>query len=290
MDLAAGSKYLQQEKIASAATTYTIGLTTALVGIVAIKLNTSGDVLKEGVDFFVNYLTGIITFNIALPEDATVSYVTSQRRGQQYIFNTGFEDLLSNVWIPFATATLARNSTAANVLTGTYALAVTPAAQNDGVQYNVSMQLQPGRTYRLRFWAKAAAAEIMTPFFNDGGADVAMTPATQNLTTAYAAYEFTFVATKSTIPNLKIKDSKVGPALFYIDQVSLIDDTASEAQSPMNAGLAQPFPFNLTGRRKVDSVIVARLMGCAVDKLDYKGGMPKYTEDISFQFLDSMGE
>ena len=73
---------------------------------------------------------------IALPEDATVFYLTTTKRGQQYLFNIGFEDVLTNVWIPFATATLARNSTAANVLSGTQALAVTPAAQNDGVQFN----------------------------------------------------------------------------------------------------------------------------------------------------------
>lgn len=291
VDLAAGAKYLHQEGIATAATSYTPSLVTALISIIAIRLNTSNVYLKEGIDFTVNYATGVITFAIALSEAATLFYLSTQKRGAQLLFNGSFEDPLTNIWTAFATATLARDNTAANVLTGSYALKCTPSAASDGFQYNLSQNLQPGRTYRVRAWLKAAAAETIQGFWFDGTTDQAMTPATMaTLTASYAAYEATFTPTKAVVPNLKFKDSKVSPALFYVDQIALFDDTAFEAQSPMNAGLGQPFMWNMIGKRVVDSVTVVKLMGCFMDKVEVSGDMKQYTEAISGKFLDWQGE
>lgn len=291
MDLLAGAKYVHQEGIATAAVSYTPSLTAALIAILAIRLNTSGVYLKEGIDYTVNYGTGAITFSIALPEPATLFYISSQKRGQQLLINGSFEDPLTNIWTAFATATLARDIGAANVLTGAYALKVTPGAVSDGFQYAISQNLQPGRTYRVRAWLKAAAAETIQGFWFDGTTDQAMAPATMaTLTTTYAAYEATFTPTKAVVPNLKFKDSKTGPGAFYVDQIALFDDTASEAASPMNSGLGVPFMWNTIARRLVDSVTVEKLTGCFLDKLDFDGGMKEYSEAISFRFLDWSGE
>lgn len=292
VDLTQGGKLILQEGIAASAATYTVQQNTSMVSILEIRLNTALVVLREGLDYTVNYLTGVITFAIALPEAATIRYLSSARKSQNLLINGGFEDALTNIWTAFATATLARN--AANAFVEGNALAVTPGAQNDGFKYNIETKLQPGRTYRLRLWAKAAAAETLQAFWNDGSSDIALSPATMaTLTANYAAYEATFQATKGKLVNITIKDSKASPALFYVDEVALIDDTAGLSPSlsvnPMDGGFAPgPFTFNLVGRR-FDGTIVHQLQDCAVDKLGFKSGNT-YKEDVSFMALDYIGQ
>jgi hypothetical protein len=294
LDLLAGAKVMQQEPIAAAASSYTVILNTALVSIVEVRLNTSLQVLREGLDYTVNYIAGVITFPVATPEAATVRYLASSRRLQQFLINGGFEDALTNIWTPIGTATIARNT--ANAYVEGNALGVTPVAANDGVQYGISMTLEPGRSYRLRLKAKAAAAETLVGKWNDGASDQTMTPASVTLTTAFAAYEFTFTATKATIPNIKILDSKASPGLFYIDEVQLIEDTTANnptvGLNAMDNGLAAPFTFNILARRVTDGVMVYKLMQCALTgKLDYKGSSKAaYSESVSGEYLDLITE
>jgi Carbohydrate binding domain len=192
--------------------------------------------------------------------------------------------------------TIVRDATAANTYSELYGLKVTPAAINDGVQYNLPMYLPQGRTYRLRGRAKGAAAEILSPFWYDGTTDQAMTAVSgATLSTTWTPFEFTFTTTtKSTIANIKIKDSKASPAVFYLDDLMLIDDTTATNPvygfNPMDHGMAViPFEWNIVARRVVDGVIIYKVMDCTVDKLDIKAGKA-YTEDISFQALDVVYE
>lgn len=290
-DILAGSKLIINEVIAAAATTYTVTLATTLSSIMEIRLATSGSIYREGVDFSVNYSTGVITFNIALPEAAVIRYLASNRRGANLIINGTFEDILTNTWLPFATGAIARNS--ANQYVGTYALAVTPAAASDGVTYSQPTILVPGRQYRVRLRAKAAAAETLTFSWWDGAADQLAAPASITLTPTYAAYEFTFTPTKASIANFKIKDTKAVPAVFYLDEIALFDDTTGNNPTlginPMDGGLAMPFTFNIVARRVRDGVAIYRLVGCALDKWGVKSGAA-YTEDISGVFLDLISE
>jgi hypothetical protein len=292
LDLAQGDQNVQQESIAAGATTYTVTLNTSLISILEIRGNTTQRVMREGQDYTVNYSTGVITFAAATGEISTIRYLSSAKKAANLLINGGFEDALTNIWTPLGTATIARNS--ANAYVEGNALAVTPGAQNDGFQYIVTTPLLTGRTYRLRFRAKAAAAETLAATWFDGTTDVAMTPASVTLTTSYAVYEFTFISTKNSTNLIKIKDTKVSPALFYVDEVQLYDDTSGSGPTlttnPMDAGLAvSPFIFNIVGRRTVDGVVAFKLMKCAIDKLSYKSG-PSYSEDISFQFLEFQGQ
>lgn len=291
VDLAQGDKYIIQEAIAASSATYTVSQNTGFVGIIEIRLTTSNVVLREAVDYTVNYVTGAITFVQSTPEAGVIRYQSTARKNQNLLINGGFEDALGSTWIAVATATIARNT--ANAYVEGNALGVTPTATNDGVQYNVTTNLQPGRTYRLRLKAKAAAAETLVAKWNDGTTDQSMTGGA-TLTTTFATYEFTFTATKAQAANIKILDSKVSPALFYIDEVALLDDTSGSSPSlgvnPMDAGLAvTPFVFNLVGKRVPDGAIIHRLMKCAVDKTAFKSGNA-YQEAIDFLFLDYIGQ
>lgn len=295
-DLLTGSRLFIQEPLASALATYTVGLTVNLVSILEVRLLTSQVVLREGIDFTVNYVTGVITFAVVTPEVGVIKYLAANRKGSQFIYNSGFEDVLGSTWTAVATATLARNNTAANVFTESWALAVTPSAANDGVQYNVSTNLVPGRNYRLMIRAKAAAAETLQGKWYDGTTLQTMTGGPATLTATYALYEQTFVASKAVIPYLQIIDTKVSPGLHYIDEVKLIDDTFTAvagpptwASNPMDAGLAVPFQFNILERRINDGTVVGRLNKCVVDQWSVKSGK-LFSEDVNFQFLEYIGE
>ncbi len=291
IDLIQGARVVMQEQIASGATTYTPTLNTSLVTILEIRGNTTNNVLREGVDYTVNYATGVITFSAATGEISTIRYLSSAKRAPNLLINGGFEDALTNIWTPLGTATIARD--AANAYVEGNALKVTPAATNDGVQYIVTTPLLVGRTYRVRLRGKSAGSETIGITWFDGTADVALTPATNTLAASYAIYEWTFTATKNSTNLIKIKDTKVGPGIFYLDEVQLLDDTSGNnptlATNPMDGGLGVPFTWNIVARRAVDGVVAYKLMKCAIDKLSYKSGN-KYQEDISFQFLDYIGQ
>ncbi len=288
LDLLAGSQLIHQEPIAASSSTYTVTLSTSLVSIHKIQLQTNKVILREGVDFTVNYLTGVITFAAALPEAAIVYYLSPSKKNPNLVVNAGFEDVLTNVWSAQG-STLLRD-TGANAYVETYGLKVTTSAGGtDGVKYIIATPLQPGRTYRLRFRAKGTAAETLVPTWNDGSSDVAMTPASQNVTATWALYEFTFVATKALLVNIFVKKSSLTANPFWLDEVQLVDDTTL-ATNPMDEGLGVPFVFNILGKRMGDGTIVHRLLGCAAAKIGAKGAMKAYSEDIDGNFLDYQGE
>lgn len=293
LDLVRGSSVFITELIAASSTTYTASLSTALRSILSIRNNTNNVILREGLDYTVNYTTGVITFPAATPDAYTIRYLASNRYLYQYLANGGFEDAITNIWVLFGTATVARDT--ANAYTEGYALKVTPSAANDGVQYNLPLNLPPGRQYRLRGVAKAAAAETLIGYWYDGTSDQAMTVVSGGtLSTTYTPFEMTFTPTKSAISNLKIKDTKASPGIFYLDNLMLIDDTTGNnptiGNNPMDSGLAlSPFTFNVILRRVQDGATVGKLIKCAIDKLSFKAGKG-YEESLSGMFLDYQGE
>jgi hypothetical protein len=300
LDLARGSSVIMQENIAAAATTYTVVLNTALVTVLEVRDTLSNTVYREGLDYSVNYTTGVITLAqvVATAGLLTVRYIASSRRLQQFVVNGGFEDVITGTWIgATGTSTVARSSVAANVYAENYGLAVTPTViTTDGVQYNLPIIFQPGRTYRLVFMAKAAAAEVMIASWYDGSVQQSMTAVSgQTLSTTYGTpVIFTFVPTKSIITNFQIRDSKASPAIFYIDNVTITDDTTTTnpniGNNPMDDGLAvAPFTFNIIERRVLDGVTTRKFMRCALDKVSEKSGK-EYKEDISGNFLDLITE
>lgn len=284
-DIASGSKLVIREAIAAAATTYTAGVTSGFISIYEIRLLTSNVVLKEGVDYTVNYLTGVITFAVALPEAAEIAYLATSKKNANLLLNGTFEDPLGATWVVVAGATISRSTT--TPYAGTYSLLVTPAATGDGVKYALATPSYPGRTYRLRFRAKGTASKTLGATWNDGTTDVAMTPTNISLSATWTAYEFTFAATKGTIVNIIIKDVTATPAAFNLDEVQLFDDTV--ITSPMDAGLGVPITFNMYGYRIIDGQRVVTLQGCTLDKLDFKSANA-YHEDVSGKFLNYVYE
>jgi len=295
IDLAAGARVIIQEPIAAAAVSYTVGLFSSLTSIIEIRLIVSQQVLRENVDYTVNYLTGTVSFttytgSTGIPEKAMIRYLAFSRRGQNFILNGGFEDALGSTWAAAGTSFFSR--TPVVPYAENYILNVSPQAVNDGIQYNLPITLEPGRNYILRFRATAAAAETLSCYFNNGTSDIAMT-GTATLTVTWVQYEFTFTATVATVPFIRIKDTKATPALFQLDEVQLLDATTGNnptlGTSPMDGGLGVPFVFNIIERRMIDGVIVRKLMRCAVDKIGFKAGK-EHMEDVSFIFLDEIGE
>jgi hypothetical protein len=222
-----------------------------------------------------------------------VRYTARTRFLQQYLVNGGFEDSLTNIWTGFATGAVARDS--ANAYTENYALKCTPGVTNDGFQYNLSLNLFPGRQYRVRGVAKGAAAEVLGGFWYDGSTDQSMAVVSgATLTTTFTPFEFTFTPTKSVVPNLKFKDSKASPGIFYVDNMILIDDTTGTnpmiGNNPMDAGLAvTPFTFNVIVRRASDGTTIRKYLKCAFDKQE-EGSGKTYSEKLSGMFLDVITE
>lgn len=293
LDIVRGSSYIITETIAAASTTYTA--TAVFISILELRFQVSLNVLREGLDYTVNYVTGAITFPIATPEAITMRMLVANRKLQNYIVNGGFEDAITNTWVAFGTATLVRTNTAANVFAETWGLQVTPAVANDGVKYALGATLQPGRTYRLRCRVKGTAAQTIVATWNDGTTDNVMSPASIAITGAtFNLMEFTFTPTKAAVVNFIIKNSAASPSVFYVDEVAVLDDTTANTpnigNNPMDGGLAvSPITFNVIERRVADGVVTTKLLQCALDKLDFKSGKA-YVEDISGMFLNMITE
>jgi hypothetical protein len=288
LDLLAGTRYMIQEAIASSAVSYTVALNTSFTSILEIRLNTSNLVLAEGIDYTVSWITGTVTFTVALPEAATIKYYSFSRKNKNYLLNGSFEDALGSTWVATGTSVITRNTT--NAYVDSNALQVVPSTTSDGFKYNVPLTLQPGRQYRLRFRAKAASNETLVPTWNDGTTDQSMTAVTgATLSTSYSIAEYVFTATKAAVPNITIKDTKATPATFYVDEFALLDDTTGNfptlGNNPMDSGLAQPFTFNIVARRVGDGVIVHHFKHCALDSDSVKSGTA-YTESVKGLFLD----
>lgn len=287
LDLLKGSAYIVTDEADAAAATLT--LSEALVSLLQVQERTSGTIWEEGVNFTVNYATGVITFVSTVPVGGVeIKYLTTtaHMKSQNLIQNGQFEAAITNIWTAFATATVLRTSTAAQVRTGTYGLSVTPAAQNDGTQHEPNITVIPGVTYRFRFWAKGTAAETILAYWEDGAGVVAMSvvsPAGGALVGAdWNEYDFTFTPDESTILNVIIKNTHADKHVFYLDDVYL----GENAPTP-NAmdGQRLPFQFNVIARRVVDQVNVAKFVGCAIYNQGGKSGSA-YGESVKGQFLN----
>lgn len=291
MDLAKGSAYIVTDEADAAAATLTTSET--LVSILQVQERTSGTIWVEGVDFTVNYATSVITFVSTVPAGGVeVQYLTTtaHMKSDNLINNGQFEEAITDIWALFATATVVRTSTAAQVRTGTYGLSVTPAAQHDGVSYVPNITVIPGRTYRFRFWAKGTTTETILAYWEDGAGVVAMTPVSPAAGALSGAdwneYDFTFTPDESTILNIHIKNTTAAPHVFYMDDVYLGYNAPT-----VNAldGQRMPFQFNIIGRRVLDGVTVFKLKKAAIYNLGGDAGAP-YKESIDGEFLDYEGE
>lgn len=287
LDLLKGSSYIVTDEADAAAATLTTSET--LVSILQVQERTSGTIWEEGTDFTVNYATSVITFVSTVPAGGVeVKYLTTtaHMKSDNLINNGQFEEAITNIWELYATATVARTSTAAQVRTGTYALAVTPGAQNDGVSYVPDITVIPGKVYRFRCWVKGTADETIPAYWEDAAGTVAMTivsPANAAIVGAdWNELDFTFTPDESTIKSIIIKNTHAGKHVFYLDDVYLGEN--APVPNPLD-GQRHPFEFNVIGRRVVDGVTVFKLRHCAIYSEDWKSGTA-YKESMKGQFLD----
>ncbi len=287
MDLLKGSAYIVTDEADAAATTLTTSET--LVSVLQVQERTAGTIWTEGVDFTVNYATSVITFVSTVPAGGIeVKYLTTTApmKSQNLLQNTQFEADITNIWEVVATATVARTSTAAQVRTGTYGLAVTPAAQNDGVAHTPNITVIPGKVYRMRFWVKGTAGKNVLAYWTDSGGETAMTVVSPALGAIAGAdwneFDFTFTPDESTVLAVTIKTTAAAPDVVYIDDVYL-----GENAPTVNVmdGQRLPFQFNVIARRVVDQVDIYTLKGCALYGLGVKSGTA-YTEALKGEFLD----
>ncbi|MFH1268191.1 MAG: carbohydrate binding domain-containing protein [Planctomycetota bacterium] len=288
-----GNGILIRETVAVSVSTHTVA--EPLVAVLEIRYNTSSNlVLKEGVDFTVNYSTGVITFTGATDaETATITYMTDAPiMGANYLENYCFEvSEVDDVWSVIATASIARSSTAAYV--GTYSLAITPAAQNDGAKYDKAMKVMPNRQYRFRFAIKGTGSETFVVSYTDVAGTAAMTlssPATAGTLqgTTFEIWEFVFTPDEVDLVDIRIVNSTAVPHVFYIDHVQLgVDDP----DRTMDDGQMQPFPFNIV-QYDLDGRRLCKLMGCVLDNLGeaISAVEADQEESVSGQFLRRIGE
>lgn len=290
-DLLAGSAYIVTDEADAAAATLTTSET--LVSMLQVQERTSGTIWKESVDFTVNYATNVITFVSTVPAGGVeIKYLTTtaHMKSQNLVQNSGVEAAITNIWEAFATATVVRTTTAAQVRTGSGALSVTPAAQHDGVGHSPNIVVIPGRAYRFRFWAKGTAAQILAAHWQDAGGVTAMSivsPAAATLAGAdWEEFDFTFTPDESTILNIFIKCSHAAPVVAYIDDLYL---GLNAPTVNVLEGQRLPFLFEIVCRRVVDQVELFTLKKCCVYKLGAKSG-ELYTESLGGEFLEYTGQ
>lgn len=283
--LLAGAGLIITEFIATAAASHTPAQT--LVSILEIKLLTSGTILHETDDYTVNWATKVITFNVALTEDAEIQYIStdSDWRGLNLMENSGIEDDITNYWALIATATVARS--AAAKYAGTYGLLTTIAAPNDGAQYTPDIHVHPGRTYRLTAMMQGlTVADDCSAWWTDAGGTVQMTAVgTADLLalTAWKLHEWTFTPDEATILDLRIlNDDAAAASTIYIDEIYLREN--DPRVDVMRAGLNRAFEFEVWARRVLDGVIVAKFRQCSVYD-DGESSGEAYTETINGQYL-----
>lgn len=288
VNLLSGSAHIISEAITISSATYTPSQT--LVSILSIQYNTSLTLLEDGVDYTVNYATGVITFTTATAEAATIMYLSTDAdlTGDNMVQDGGFESDTTNIWSAVS-CTFARSTTSPYV--GTYKGALTAInAQGDGLQYDPNIAVVPGRTYRFSFYAKAAAADACQVQWTDASGAASMTPVgtAATFSTSWKLHEFTFVPDDATILTIQIQNNAVAPgATLDIDEVWLREN--APLVNPMDAGKSFGFTFNVVARRVEDGSQVARFIGCEAFK-DSGAAGDIWKEDISGEFLDYEGE
>ena len=286
LSLLAGAGFLHQEPIAAAATSHTVEFTSTLVHVFEVRYVTSNLVLTEGLDYVVNYATGVITFQMSggLAEASEVIYMSTSYRSPNLILNAEFEESITNLWDGVAGGSIARSTTSPYL--GTYKGLITRAAANDGAEYTTDFTVHSGLEYTVRVAALGTATETMAEQWGKSGPTwTAASPATSALAATWGIHTYTFTPDVSTLIGLRfiVTTSSANP--FSIDYLYL--GLSDPVVDPMD-GYADPFLFNLVARRRADNAVVAKLRGCCA----YTGGFGSggvgedpYGEDISGQFL-----
>lgn len=284
-----GTGLLVKEVFANAAVSHTTAQT--LVGIVKIKLSTSGRELEYPHDYTVNYATNVITPTAAFPEASEVWYLTTDtsHMGRNLMLNSGFEQSIASQWEKVATGTVTRVAAAAYL--GSFGLRIGISATSDGAKFLPDIKLKPHRAYRLIFMAlgDAGTDAIGVDFEDSTGTTAATLSVGGTLSTTFAIQEFTFTPDEADLVSLVIKDTEGTPGASNIDvdEIYLVEDNPSV--NPMDAGTRLGLLFNIVGRRVVDGTVIRRLVNCEVFDIDNSSG-DEYAEAISGEFLDFEGE
>ncbi|MBN1610372.1 MAG: carbohydrate binding domain-containing protein [Polyangiaceae bacterium] len=264
-DLMHGSAITIRETIAASSSTHTLAEAGDVVAILEIRYNTTTDVtLLEGRDYVVNYSTGVITFDAATAEAATVKYVVdSPIMGANLMENYCFEYAdVDSLWavISAGAATMVRSS--AQQYVGTHSLLCTPGAQNDGCEYVKAMTVIPGQQYRFRFAIRGVLGDTFTVNFVDTAGAVAMTPVGAAGALAAGAtwyiWEYTFTPDDATIDQIEIINTDVAAGAFNLDHLQLGLDAPLH---DFGDGQLKPFPFNVV-QYDLDGKRLRKFIGC----------------------------
>jgi hypothetical protein len=87
MDLVRGSNVIHQDIVAAASTTATLSLVSGFTSIIEVRNTANNLLLREGIDFTVNYTTAVITFPAATSDAMLIKYLVQGRRGLNYLAN-----------------------------------------------------------------------------------------------------------------------------------------------------------------------------------------------------------
>jgi hypothetical protein len=278
-----GSAGVVYEQVADASDTHTCG--EVPVEVLEVRLLTSNVVLEPNRDYYVNYSTGVITFEATTSEAARVAYITEQRDwyGQNLAIGGKMDMNITGVWVGEATGVAERDGD--NAYLGDYGLLVDVSAQNDGVRYSIPIKVQTGRTYRIRFRAKGTADDTIEVEVEEAGTDNAATAETgsDELNAEWTMHEFYYTATEAEFESIVITNSTAAPGDFYIDMFMVSE--YQPAYNVMDAGNNQVRSFDVWAYTVWDGTVVAKILNCAVYDDDYSSG-DKYSESVSGQFLD----
>lgn len=288
--LMAGYAITLKEPVASTSTTHTLNKNP--VAILKIQLDTSGVELEEDTDYTVNYATKIITFDVALSENATITYVTDDwMTGENLMQNYAFEyDTVDNLWSGVVTGVVSRSS-AESYVEG-YSLHVAVTAQNDGAQYDPNITVVPGRTYRFRFAIKGTADDTFVVNAVDSGGATAMTAVGLAPGTIAGAdwniWEYTVTPDEATVLSLQILNSTATPHEFWVDHLHFVEDAVDV---DLADGQRQPFPFNVVVQNP-DGKQLKKFIGCVIGTTggslgDIESDME---ENLSGMFVRLVGE
>lgn len=289
LSLVAGAAFIQQETIASASATYTP--TFALQSILCIRYVETGLRLIEGLDYTVNWATGVITFTPALVAVANIAYMSDAAgiRGKNLLTNGNMEDDLSNTWNGAGTGVIAQEAGAANVYRGLYSAKCTPSVTNDGLLHITDFAVRPGRVHVLKFRIKGTSADTIECRWEDAAGYTSMGAAAAIGSADFVLKELELTPDDPIVKNVEIRNTTATPHAFYVDDAYCAEK--SPVLDPVGGDMF-PFVFDIIWRRRSDGVTVRKLKGCAAYNMAGKSseGETAATEDISGGFLSYEGE
>lgn len=278
-----------RELVASGSTTHTLG--TLPMSVSEVRFITSNIVLVQNKDFVINGSTGVITFEVATPEDAQVSYLGFDRSyaSPALVFGGDMGMSLTGIWSNVATGVATRTAAAAYL--GDYGMNLAVTSTSDGVQYDIPVDIMPGRVYRVAFRAKGTAADTLVVNASQNSVYTATTPdlagTDDTVSATWRLHQFTFTATHGQLDGIQILNSTASPSGLQIDDFTVREYAPS--YDIMASGNHQVPTFELWQYRVIDGVVIRKLGGCAVYSSEFASG-DVYTESVSGQFLSYLLE